>query len=328
MKKQLDSYLQIVSRYKVSFTYLSFVLALLIYIGKYYEINKMTIFLALIFVIGTIALYINLLDFKITTNDSQEEKQTDEQKLLNVKRKFLDDILEKLKLEIDKELSDSLESGEIEEANRQIEDKINSLNKLVETVKGNNAKVLRGTDISSIANLYDSTNNRIKEEIKRISNNSTQNMLIGLIASTAAIGLLVSTIQQHEINLMIIIPRATVSILIEAFAFFFFSQYRKQQEEIKYWNNEKTNLDLKIFALSLAIDDEEIGTKDYMRNLITTLIQSNRNIFGSTPLQGETKEEKPKEPTKDKSIISEIFTKAKDLTELISKNKDLLTNSK
>jgi hypothetical protein len=263
--------------------------------------------------------------------DDMVESYTDEQKLLNVKRKFLDQILEKLKLEIDKDLLQSLDNGDIEEANSHIEDKINALNKLVETVKGNNAKVLRGTDISTVSNLYDSTNNRIKEEISRIRGNSSLNMWIGVIASVSAIVLLVTTIQEHEKDLMILIPRATVSILIEAFAFFFFSQYRKQQEEIKYWNNEKTNLDLKIFALSLAIDDEEIGTKDYMRNLITTLIQSNRNIFGSTPGEikdEKSKEEKPKEPTEDKTIITEIFSKAKDLTELIAKNKDLLNITK
>jgi len=142
-------------------------------------------------------------------------------------------------------------------------------------------------------------------------------MLIGLIASTFAIGILGSTIREHEKDLMILIPRATVSLLIEAFAFFFFNQYRKQQEEIKYWNNEKTNLDLKIFALSLAIDDEEIGTKDYMRDLITTLIQSNRNIFGST--SGENKEEKPKEPIEDKKLLEDIISKIKDLTEFLPK---------
>ena len=261
---------------------------------------------------------VKLLSGKNKSNEEQEKNYTDEQKLLNVKRKYLDNILAKLKLDIDKDLLKSLESGEIEEANSQIEDKINALNKLVETVKGNNAKVLRGTDISSIANLYDSTNSRIKEEINRIRSNSSLNMWIGVIASISAIGLLVSTIQEHEKDLIILIPRATVSILIEAFAFFFFNQYRKQQEEIKYWNNEKTNLDLKIFALSLAIDDEEIGTKDYMRDLITTLIQSNRNIFGSaTP--AETKEEKPKEPTEDKKLLEDVISKIKDLTDFLPK---------
>ena len=294
------------------------------------KLSNINIFFILFISFAIITIFANINNLKINDNNNKEETFTDEQKLLIVKRKFLDTILEKLKLEIDKDLLESLESGDIEEANSQIEDKINALNKLVETVKGNNAKVLRGTDISTVSNLYDSTNNRTKEEITRIRSNSSLNMWIGVVASVSAIGLLVSTIQEHEKDFMIIIPRATVSILIEAFAFFFFTQYRKQQEEIKYWNNEKTNLDLKIFALSLAIDDEEIGTKDYMRNLITTLIQSNRNIFGSTTAitPGETKEEKPKESTEDKTIINEIFSKAKDLTELISKNKDLLKTTK
>lgn len=241
---------------------------------------------------------------------------SDEQRLIKAKRKFLNSILETLKLEINEDLKVSLENGEIEEANELIEDKINALNKLVETVTGTNTKSLRGTDISSVSAFYESTNSRIRTEIERIKLNANINMIIGVGASIVAIYLLYSTIQNHKIELLEIIPRATISILIEAFAFFFFSQYRKQQEEIKYWNNEKTNLDIKIFALSIAIDDEEIGTKDYMRNLITDLIKTERNIFGTTT---QPKEEKPKEGPDDKKLYEDLISKIKDLAELLPK---------
>lgn len=260
-------------------------------------------------------LFLLLSDFLKSFKD-ESITYSDEQRLLLKKREYLDSILNTLKLDIDKELKVSLENGEVEEANELIEDKINALNKLVETVTGNNTKSLRGTDISSVSAFYESTNSRIRTEIERIKLNANINMIIGVGASIVAIYLLYSTIQNHKIELLEIIPRATISILIEAFAFFFFSQYRKQQEEIKYWNNEKTNLDIKIFALSIAIDDSEIGTKDYMRNLITDLIKTERNIFGTTT---QPKEDKPKEGQDDKKLYEDIFSKIKDLADLLPK---------
>ena len=244
----------------------------------------------------------------------------DEQRLWIVKRRYLDSILEQLKLEVDKDLKKYLENGEIDRANEAIKDKIDALNALVDTVKGDNSKLLRGTDISTIDSFYDSTNSRIRGEIQRIRANSTVNMWIGVGASVAAIGLLVSTIQEHRVELMEIVPRATVSLLIEAFAFFFFSQYRKQQEEIKYWNNEKTNLDLKIFALSIALEDSEVGTKEYMRNLVSTLIQTDRNVFGGDVVK---KEEKVEEKKVDSGVFDDVLKKVKEVGEIVEKNKNM-----
>lgn len=281
--------------------------------------------ISLYFILGFVSVTSILLTFAaIFSPRPKNSFESDEQKLLNVKRKYLDSILEQLKLEVDKDLKKCLEESDIDGANYLIKEKIDALNGLVDTVKGDDSKVLRGTDISTIANFYDSTNDRIQGEIRRIRSNSSVNMLIGVGASVAAIGLLVSTIQEHKVELMEIVPRATVSILIEAFAFFFFSQYRKQQEEIKYWNNEKTNLDLKIFALSIAIEDEEIGTKEYMRNLISTLIQTDRNVFGADVPK---KEEKVEEKKVDGGGVDDVFKRLKEVGELVDKNKGLFGKS-
>lgn len=187
----------------------------------------------------------------------------------------------------------------------------------METVKGDNTKSLRGTEISSVSEFYESTSLRIRNEISRIGLNANTNMLIGVLASITAIYLLVTSIQNHKIELLEIIPRATISILIEAFAFFFFSQYRKQQEEIKYWNNEKTNLDLKIFTLSIAIDDNNIGTVEFMQNIISNLMKTERNGFGIIQSSENTKEEKPKDNLDDKKLLEDLISKVKALSDLL-----------
>ena len=248
---------------------------------------------------------------------------SDQQRLEQKKKQYLDSILEILKLDVDNDLKKALEKGDIYTANSEIESKIKALNQLVETVNGNNAKSLRGTEISSVTEFYESTNSRIRSEIERQSFNAKVMMAIGIIAVLLAIGVLVITIFNFKSNdilidntlsLIQIAPRITFSILIGSFAFFFFNQFHKGQNEIKYWNNEKTNLDLKLFALSIAMDDVEIGTKDFMRNLIIDLIKTERNLFGSS---SNIKEEVTKD---DKNTGNDLIDKVKDLTE---KMKDL-----
>lgn len=254
-----------------------------------------------------------------TRNNTNYEKITDANRISVVKRKFLDDILNELKLSVDPKLKKQLENGEIDEANELIVEKIDALNKLIETVNGDNTKSLRGTEISSVSEFYESTSFRIKKEIQRINSISNLNLLLGISTSIIAISVLSFTLLNHVIKMEELIPRVSLSFLIEALAFFFFNQYKKQQENIKYWNNEKTNLDLKIFALSIAIDDSEIGTADYMRNLISGLVNSERNAFSN--LNNDEKEDskvgaKEKEVVDFKKLTEEIISKVKDIQSL------------
>jgi hypothetical protein len=322
LSKRLVGYLQVLlfCYFFFTFSYSSWTgNKKLTFLDESYLIKGSTMFMILPMLIILFLEFLNLYFAVTETKERKEIRYTDEQKLLNVKRKYLDAILEQLKLDVDKDLKKYLENGEIDRANEAIKDKIDALNALVDTVKGDNSKVLRGTEISSIDSFYDSTNSRVRGEIRRITYNSSVNMLIGVVASVAAVWLLVSTIQEHKVELMEIVPRATVSLLIEAFAFFFFSQYRKQQEEIKYWNNEKTNLDLKIFAFSIALEDSEIGTKEYMQNLINALIQTDRNIFS-----GDVAKVEEKKNVDGGGVADDVLKKVKEVGELLEKSKGLV----
>ena len=296
---------------------LNFFLPLLI---KDISLLEIAIWIMLLLIIS-LTIYI-IVKYKVKTFLT-DTKLSDEQRLLQKKRQYLDSILLTLKLDVDNDLKELLEKGDIDSANSKIEGKIKALNQLVETVNGNNTKSLRGTEISSISEFYESTNTRIRTEIARQGSSAKIMLSIGIFAIIVVIVVLVTTIfnfseskfiPENTLSLLQIAPRITFSILIGSFAFFFFNQFRKGQNEIKYWNNEKTNLDLKIYALSIAIDDKKVGTTDFMRNLITDLIKTERNIFGTTP---NLKEEQPKE---DKSIVNDLTEKVKDLTE---KMKDL-----
>jgi hypothetical protein len=193
----------------------------------------------------------------------------------------------------------------------------------VETVNGNSTKALRGTDISSVSEFYESTNIRIRSEITRIENNATVNLSVGIVFSFISIAPLVWGIYLSGISpkeLIELLPRVGVSVLIQAFAFFFFNQYRKQQDEIKYWNNEKTNLDLKIFALSIAIDDSKVGTAEFMQEMVSSLLNGDKSILST-----DTKEQKPNiNPKSDviqesSSLIDDVLKKTKEAGDLATK---------
>lgn len=59
------------------------------------------------------------------------------------------------------------------------------------------------------------------------------------------------------------IPRLSTVILIEIFAFFFLNLYRKNLDEIKYFQNELSNLSFKISSLksALILEDKDCASK-------------------------------------------------------------------
>lgn len=73
------------------------------------------------------------------------------------------------------------------------------------------------------------------------------------------------------------IPRLSVSIFIELFSFFFLRMYKRNLDEIKYLNNERTNIELKLIALESAIlnkDDENTLGK-----ILIELSKTERNFI-------------------------------------------------
>jgi hypothetical protein len=123
-----------------------------------------------------------------------------------------------------------------------------------------------------------SVKSRIEKETARISRNGNINLLIGLATTFIAIAiLLVSLLGNHadpEIYnnfIYYFIPRLSLSVFIELFSFFFLRIYKKNLEDIKYFNNERTNIDLKLVALKTALlYDDKVSLKEVILELAKT----------------------------------------------------------
>ncbi|MDV7514266.1 hypothetical protein R4534_12055 [Acinetobacter baumannii] len=106
---------------------------------------------------------------------------------------------------------------------------------------------------------------RLKEEISTLKLRSNLNLVIGMILCFSGIialyvflqknvGMYVLAYKDHNINeiVLTLLPNAFFVLLIEIFSYFFLNLYKKSIEEIKFYQNELTNLESKFLALKTA----------------------------------------------------------------------------
>jgi hypothetical protein len=97
-----------------------------------------------------------------------------------------------------------------------------------------------------------------QKSIDKLQRNSALNLYLGIIVTSISVFILISTIlfspRETDISIALInlLPRISFVIFIQIFAFFFLRLYRNNLEDIKYYQNELTNLNTKVSALKVA----------------------------------------------------------------------------
>jgi len=124
---------------------------------------------------------------------------------------------------------------------------------------------------------------RLKTQVDYLSRNGNLNLLIGLITTVIAVSILfylvfaAKDLPKDNYGLIsYYVARISIIIFIEIFALFFLKLYRTNLYEIKYFQNELTNIDVKIIALKTALmmkDDESI------KLVISELSKTERNFI-------------------------------------------------
>ncbi|MBF0563963.1 MAG: hypothetical protein HQK89_01840 [Nitrospirae bacterium] len=110
---------------------------------------------------------------------------------------------------------------------------------------------------------------RLREEVQDLKQRGTLNLIIGILTTIAGLlvlGLTVfNTPATHSASelLAYFVPRVSLVVLIEVFAYFFLRLYKQSIGEIKYFQNEITNIEAKQIAmqLTLRIDNENSRIK-------------------------------------------------------------------
>lgn len=125
---------------------------------------------------------------------------------------------------------------------------------------------------------FDNTISRLKEELFSLSKRSSLNLSLGV--ATTLVGLVMlgyfvfSTSISFEHTFDFIenfVPRLSLVIFIEIFAYFFLRLYKDTLSEIKYFQNEITNIEAKHLAVQIAISsDSENGITTSITGLLST----------------------------------------------------------
>jgi uncharacterized membrane protein YidH (DUF202 family) len=112
----------------------------------------------------------------------------------------------------------------------------------------------------------DKTRRRLRYEIESLNNRGKLNLSIGIIISVLGIIFLGWSFffapQSVANNLELIayyLPRATFVIMIQFFAFFFLNLYRASLNDIKYFQNELTNVEAKVMSVEVLILADNMG---------------------------------------------------------------------
>lgn len=81
------------------------------------------------------------------------------------------------------------------------------------------------------------------------------------------------------------VPRATLAVLIEVFAFFFLRMYRDNLREMRYLQNEQTSQEARYVAATLGMQASEVELR---ASVIRELVATDRNLVPTLPTKERT----------------------------------------
>lgn len=145
------------------------------------------------------------------------------------------------------------------------------------------AQISENAQAQPIRNAFTAARERLYSEIKSLTRRNNVNLTIGAATTAIAVGLLTYLVlgspQQTFGNipdlLAHFIPRVSVAAFIEVFSFFFLKLYKSGIQEIKYFQNELTNIDMRVVALESTF----LTTPNALTEKIApTLASTDRNV--------------------------------------------------
>jgi len=171
---------------------------------------------------------------------------------------------------------------------------------------------VKSSRLDNLINEFEKTSYRINDELNRLRKSANLNLVIGSLSTTIAIVALTYEVFFSEIDfketiglLSHYIPRLSLVVFIEIFAFFFLKLYKSNLLEIKYFNNEKTNIDFKLITLKTALFQEDT---EMIKLCLTELIKTERNFILKKD-ETTVEIEKFKSDKNDNQIIANLIGK-------------------
>lgn len=147
------------------------------------------------------------------------------------------------------------------------------------------AVISRGYDaiLKKIDTEFESSIKRLSDEVTALGLRGNVNLALGVVTTIVGLSILTMFVwKMPDVALepipfiLLFMPRVSLVIFIQVFSFFFLRLYRTGLSEIKYFQNEITNLELKYLALRTSLMG---STEDSLSEVVRVLIGSERNRF-------------------------------------------------
>lgn len=134
----------------------------------------------------------------------------------------------------------------------------------------------------SVEQLFRSISERLGREVQDQAKRGNLNLILGIL--TTLIGLTVlgysvfyaPVTQSPSEILAYFVPRVSLVVLIEVFAYFFLRLYKQSLSEIKYFQNEITNIESRQLAIQFAAKPTEA---DLRLKIVEELMKTERNFL-------------------------------------------------
>lgn len=147
---------------------------------------------------------------------------------------------------------------------------------------------IRAERLHGVEQQHNQTIGRLREELYALSRRGNLNLSIGIITTISGLFLLGSFVIGNslipsrastvtlESFVIEFVPRLSLVLLIEIFAYFFLSLYKTTLSEIKYFQNEVTSIEAKFMALRLAAQSD---SPEHLASAIDSLSKTERNFI-------------------------------------------------
>ncbi len=215
-----------------------------------------------------------------------DEADTHERASLTSLAEALRTDLDRARSEIDRALSLATNVGET--------DREALINDLKEQIRSEAAESLISDMKASIASTqkrelrdkelfvrFEESRVRLSRELEALSWRGNLNLALGAVTTVIGLSLLglsvfqeVTTSKDMWAFAAHFVPRLTLVMMIELFAYFFLSLYKSSLQEIKYFQNELTNVESKQIALRAALD---AGDQSMLASMVSSLAATERN---------------------------------------------------
>lgn len=237
---------------------------------------------------------INDLEYQIANLESKISKYSFQKTAIDdvEKNNIINDIKSTIRDNLNKDLLDIIEK--------------NYSNKLIESQK-----------ITLVVEDFKRIADRIIKEINALSRRANINLLIGSFTTVAALSVLIYWVFTNDSKFDDLtklvsnyIPRITIIIFVELFAYFFLRLYKNNLNDIKYFQNELTNIESKFISLRSAITFKSDNSLDHV---IINLSNTERNILAREHMTPEEIEKTRVESNKIAKLLEAINTSLKEL---------------